>query len=212
MMVLSGCKNDGQGESAIELPQPEGRSGNDIGTSGYTTSVGDALDIFVLEDTSFNGSYIVRPSGDLIIPKAGRIQVINMTLSQVEAVIKKSLETNQLKQATVIADPIRRGAGSGEGTVAAGLTIYITGNVAKTGRVLVPFVGGSQITAYQAVMDAGGFTAFAHKKKSYVIRRDVQGRTRKLPVNFEDIENSRSIDLPLQDGDTLVVPQKLIGL
>ena len=71
--------------------------------------IGDAIDIFVLEDSSFNGLYVVRPSGDMILPKAGRIAVLGMSLAQVEASVKQVLEANQLTQATVIADPVRRG-------------------------------------------------------------------------------------------------------
>jgi len=189
------------------MPVP--RRGDDIGTQGYKTSVGDAIDIFVLEDNSFNGLYVVRPSGDIIIPKAGRILVLNMTLGQVEAAIRQALETNQLTKATVIADPVRRGAG--DGAVSAGLTIYLSGNVAKSGRVLIPFVGNGQVTAFQAIMDSGGFTPFANKKKSYVLRKDASGKSARIPLDFTRIEKGGVPDLPLQDGDMLVVPQKLIG-
>ena len=207
-IVGVGCKST----SPIDIEEPVPvRRGDDIGSQGYQTSIGDALDIFVLEDSTFNGTYVVRPSGDIIIPKAGRIQVVNMSLSQVETALKATLENTQLRQATVIADPVRRGA-STEGQLAAGLTIYLSGNVVKTGRTLVPFVGGGQVTAYQAIMDAGGFAPFANKRKSYVLRRDGSSRTHRIPVNFELIEESKATDLTLQDGDMLVVPQKLIGL
>jgi len=209
----SGCKSTKPVEIDIEEPAAPVRRADDIGSQGYKTSIGDALDLFVLEDSSFNGSFVIRPSGDIIIPKAGRIQVAGMSLSQVEALVKGILEQTQLRQATVIVDPVRRGAGTGvEGQVAAGLTIYLSGNIVRTGRVMVPFVGGGQVTAYQAIMDAGGFAAFANKKKSYVLRRDESSHTHRIPVNFEQIEKSASPDLPLQDGDMLVVPQKLFGL
>jgi polysaccharide biosynthesis/export protein len=186
------------------------RSGNDIGTSGYRTGVGDAIDLFVREDSSFDGQYVVRPSGDLILPKAGRVYVLNMTLSEVEAAVAKILQSDQLTRATVIADPVRRGAGDGK-TVSAGLTIYLSGNVMHRGRVLVPFVGNSQVTAFQAVTDAGGFAAFANKKKSYLLRKSSAGQPQRIPINFIDIENGTAKDPILQDGDTIVVPQKVIG-
>ncbi len=209
-LVCSSCQT--KDNLDVEEPIAAPRRTDDIGTKGYQTAVGDALELFVLEDASFNGQFIVRPSGDIIIPKAGRIQVLGMSLDQVEATVKGVLEKNQLRMATVIADPVRRGAGTGEGQVSAGLTIYLSGNVVKTGRVLVPFVGGGQVTAYQAIMDAGGFTPFANKRKSYVLRRDDAARTRRIPINFEQVEKSEVPDLALQDGDMLVVPQKLIGL
>jgi len=186
------------------------RRSDDIGSAGYRTSIGDAVDIFVLEDSTFNGTHIVRPSGDIILPKAGRIQVVNMTLSQVEAAIKKALESNQLIKATVIADPVRRGAGDGE-SISAGITIYLSGNVNKTGRIFVPFVGGGQVTALQAIMDSGGFSPFANKKHSYILRKDLTGQTARIGTDFSQIEKGLIPDVPLQDADMLVVPQKMIG-
>lgn len=177
---------------------------------GYRTAVGDAIDIFVREDSSFDGQYIVRPSGDIILPKAGRINVLNMTLSEVESAVKKILEADQLTAATVIADPVRRGAGDGK-TVLAGLTVYLSGNIMKRGRVVVPFIGNAQVTAYQAITDSGGFAAFANKKKSYILRRDSTGQPRRISVDFQSIERGEAQDPVLMDGDTIVVPQKIIG-
>lgn len=207
-LLLSSCT--GGSQVPVEAPTP-GRRGDDIGSAGYKAGVGDAIDIFVLEDNSFNGLYVVRPSGDIILPKAGRIQVLNMSLAEIEASVKKVLETNQLTMASVIADPVRRGAGDGS-SVMAGLTIYLTGNVMKPGRTLVPFVGDAQVTAFQAITDAGGFAAFANKKRSYILRKDRAGRTQRLPVDFTKIEKGTLQDPVLQDGDTIVVPQKLIGI
>jgi len=38
--------------------------------------VGDTLEIVVLEDPSFNGKVVVRESGDIILPKVGRVRVV----------------------------------------------------------------------------------------------------------------------------------------
>lgn len=206
LFAAAGCHSPVRPGAEVEMP----RKTNQMGMVGYRTSVGDALDLFVLEDSSFNGLYIVRPSGDIIIPKAGRLNVVNMSLEQVEGTVKKVLETNQLAKATVIVDPVRRGAGDGV-TVSAGLTVYLSGNVAKSGRVLVPFVGDGRVTAFQAIMDSGGFTRYANKKKSYLLRKDQAGRTLRVQLDFVLIEKGVIADVPLQDGDMLVVPEKVIG-
>lgn len=210
-IILSGCSSPDymQDFDAAGFQAPISPSA--ASPANYRTSVGDTLDIFVLEDTSFNGKYVVRPSGDIIIPKLGRISVISMSLAQVEIEIKKILEGTQLKKATVIADPVLRGTETGE-SLLSGLTIYLSGSVPKAGRKFVPFVGGNNVTAFQAVMDSGGFTSFANKKKAFVLRRDASGSTQRLPVDFAKIEEGKSADVPLQDGDMLVVPQKLFGL
>ncbi len=193
---------------AFQAASPVGQEG--VAPQSFRTSVGDTLDVFVLEDSSFNGKYVIRPSGDIIIPKLGRIGVVSMSLAEVETAIRKQLELTQLKKATVIADPVLRGAETGE-TVLAGLTVYLSGNVAKSGRKFVPYVAGSQVTAFQAVMDGGGFTNFANKKKSFILRKDQFGGTQRIPVDFARIESGALPDIPLRDGDMLVVPQKMFG-
>ncbi len=200
----NGLPNDGD----LQATRPS----QGIGSRGYQTSVGDALDVFILEDSSFNGMYVVRPSGDIILPKAGRIQVVNMTLEQVEASVRNVLQKNQLTKATVIVDPVRRGPAEGDNSAGvAGLTVYLSGSVMKKGRCVIPFVGNGRVTAYQAITDAGGFAAFANKQKSYVLRRDPTGMTQRIPVNFVTIERGQDRDVILQDGDTIVVPQKVFG-
>ena len=193
------------------VPEMPTKSDEQGARHGYTTAVGDSLDIFVREDSTFDGHYIVRPSGDIILPKAGRVFVLNMSLAEVEAAVKKVLEGDQLTKATVIADPVRRGAGDGK-TVLAGLTVYLSGNVMQRGRVVVPFIGNAQVTAFQAITDAGGFSAFANKRKSYLLRRDTaSGRPKRIAVDFAAIERGEAPDPVLMDGDTIVVPQKIIG-
>lgn len=97
------------------------------------------------------------------------------------------------------------------GRVIAGLTIFLNGALNKTGRVQVPFVGDSQVTAYQAVADCGGFAAFANKKKSAILRKSGMGRAIRIPINFESIETGVADDPVLRDGDVIVVPLKVFG-
>ena len=210
LVVTTNCSILKQSKAPEIEPVME-RSGNDIGSIGYKAGIGDAIDIFVLEDSSFNGLYVVRPSGDIILPKAGRVPVLGMKLDEVESSVKRVLQANQLTQATVIADPVRRGGGDDK-TIMAGMNVYLTGpGVMRQGRALVPFVGDAKVTAFQAITDGGGFAAFANKKRSYLLRKDQFGRTKRLPIDFIKIEKGLATDPILQDGDTIVVPQKFFG-
>lgn len=170
----------------------------------YRLQIGDEIEVFVLEDTSFNGIFTVRPSGDVIMPKVGRISLVGLTLIESEGRIKSSLEANQLRQATVIVDPGTRGASGG------GVTVRVTGEVAKTGRVTLQPLGSLPVSAYQAIVDAGGFKPFANKRKSYILRSTVTESVR-INVNFEDIEAGKAEDPQLIEGDCLVVPVKAFG-
>ncbi|OYW75807.1 MAG: hypothetical protein B7Z37_11485 [Verrucomicrobia bacterium 12-59-8] len=171
----------------------------------YRIQVGDQIDVFVLEDGSFNGSFMVRPSGDIIMPKVGRVRLQGMALAEAENSIKQTLQGSQLRQATVIVDPGMRGDTGG------GLTVRMSGEVNHVGRVTVRPLGDAPVSAYQAVVDAGGFKMFANRRKGYILRKGAQGVSR-ISVNFEAIEVGKAEDPPLMEGDFIVVPKKLFGL
>lgn len=176
-------------------------------SDNYRIQVGDAIDVFVLEDSSFNGTFAIRPSGDIIMPKVGRVGVQGLSLTEAEARIKQTLQANQLKQATVIVDPGTRG----EVGVGGGMTVRMSGEIVQTGRVTVRPLGESPVSAYQAVVDAGGFKPFAHKRKSYILRNSASGVMR-IDVNFEAIESGKAQDPAVKEGDCIVVPRKTFGL
>ena len=62
--------SDVNNRAAWPLTDTSSRAGS------YRLQIGDEIEVFVLEDTSFNGVFTVRPSGDIIMPKVGRISLI----------------------------------------------------------------------------------------------------------------------------------------
>lgn len=176
--------------------------------NGYQVKIGNQLDIFVLEDKTFNGSYPVRETGEIIIPQLGRIYVLNMNLAEVEAAVKRHLEATQLKVATVIADPSSNSSVTDK--VLLGVAVRVSGRVMSPGRIMVPQLGGTPVTAFQAVTEAGGLLPFADKKRSYILRNNGL-MVKRIPVNFDKIESGNESDIPLYEGDTIIVPQKTLG-
>jgi polysaccharide export outer membrane protein len=214
LFLLSNCEISGGGNrelNGIDFPVQNGALVPEATGGNYQTNIGDTVEIFVLEDSSFNGKYVIRPSGDIIIPKLGRVPAAGVSLKELETAVQRQLESTQLKKATVIADPVTR-TGSADASNQAGVTVYVSGNVVKTGRQFVPSVAGGAVTAFQAVIHAGGFTNFANKKKSFLLRRNTYGGSQRIPLNFTAIEDGKTEDIPLQEGDMIVVPQKMFGL
>jgi polysaccharide export outer membrane protein len=165
---------------------------------------GDILEIYVLEDESFNGRYQVRSGGHVIFPKVGRVRVAGRTLAESEKAIKAAFETNQLKTATVIVE--RQSAGpKGE----AGVSVYVHGAVGAPGRRTIPWIAGQPPTVYQAVLEAGGFTRWANRR-NVVVTREIGGSER-ITVDLEGVIKRGEPDLPLQNRDIIFVPEKTWG-
>lgn len=250
---------------------------------------GDNLEIFVNEDSSFNGRYQVRRGGYLILPQVGRIPVAGKSLDQAEAAVKKALQSSQLQKATVMIERIagrdvesgpliylngefknprpyrippgtsptlvsvilscgglsdradltkvrvmRMTANKGvtevvnlqkildggglssdmtlsEGdviTIPAGNPnlVYVTGNVKRQGSYHLE--AEDRLTAYGAILQAGGFARFADLKKTHVLRALPDGTKAKLPVDVAAIQRGQVPDLVLQPNDIIVVPEK----
>ena len=65
--------------------------------------------------------------------------------------------------------------------------VYVTGNVLRPGAIkLLP---DDELTAYSAVLRAGGFSRFANRKKVYILRDMGDGVKKKIPVNIKDLQS-----------------------
>jgi protein involved in polysaccharide export with SLBB domain len=253
---------------------------------------GDNLEIFVVEDASFNGRYQVRRGGYIILPAVGRIPVAGKTMQGAEADVRKALETSQLQHATVMVEKVE-GADVESGPViflagefknphpfripvgtkptvvnvilscggvaddadltrvkvmrivanknvveevnvekilaGSGLTsdltlndgdvlmipggslnfVFVTGRINRPG--LQPIHPGDKLTAFSAILRAGGFARFSDQKKVYVLRESPDGTKVRIPVNIVAIQHGRAADVPLVGDDILVIPEKFFS-
>ncbi len=253
---------------------------------------GESIQLFVLEDETFNGLYQVRQGGYIIMPRIGRVQLAGKDLPSAEKAIKDALETTQLRQATVMLERTRGVFDPGSGDViylagefrtpgpmrlpqgfaptvvttilrSGGITdvgdlervkvlrlesgnalvedvnvkailegtglqsdlslnagdiivipaynpiVYITGNVAQPG--VLSLYADEELTAYTAILRAGGFARFAAKKRVYVIRNMGNGEKVKHPINIKDVMKGEVPDIVLKGLDIIVVPEKFFS-
>jgi protein involved in polysaccharide export with SLBB domain len=210
-LLLPGC-----GDPALEDDGGIIEPGRPVGqpTQGSTAPSGirpgEMIDVFVMEDESFNGSYQVRSRGDIIVPKLGRVMIGGLSVSAAESALKRELEKNQLTEATVILD---RASIKGDESVAesSGATeVFLSGKVARPGRYTIAGVGGSPPTVHQAVLQAGGCSRFANKKKARILRKSSDGRLIRIDADLLAIESGQSKDIPLATGDIIDVPEKKV--
>ncbi len=87
--------------------------------------------------------------------------------------------------------------------------VYVTGNVLKPGAMkLLP---DEELTAYSAILRAGGFARFANRKKVYVLRDQGNGVKKKIPVSIKEIQAEGGSDVILQSKDIVVVPERFFS-
>jgi protein involved in polysaccharide export with SLBB domain len=180
-------------------------------TSGYVLDdkhqlePGDKISFQIVEDQDPPISLIVADSSELDVPYVGRISVAGKTSRQVAEMLKGMLEKDYYYRATVIIglDSVNKVRGK----------IYIWGQVHNQGPIEMLF--NENLTAGQAILRAGGFGDFADKKKVKVVRNPsgTDAAKQVFLINMVDVLESGKIelDLPLQPGDFIIVPSRLVN-
>ncbi len=173
--------------------------------------VGDVLDIVVMEDHALSGQFSVLESGNILVPGIGRIYLLGSTLEAAQNIVRRHIESDQVKKATVIVERLRT---SQQAAVAEmpRMAIFVSGAVTKPGQHRVPVQAEGGLTVFEALMIAGGTTRFADLSRSYILRKAPGGDRSRLLVNLQAISRGEARDVQLQEGDIIMVPQRRFGI
>lgn len=87
------------------------------------------------------------------------------------------------------------------------ITIYVFGEVRNPGAIQVKM--SKKITLLQAIAQAGGLSENASKRGVIVKRKDKSGKEINMQVNLNDIIKGKKKDIPLQEGDVVIVKESI---
>ncbi|MCA0303464.1 MAG: polysaccharide export protein [Proteobacteria bacterium] len=178
---LAACDPDAP-MSVNTLQQPS-QNTQTIRMAEYRLAPGDRIRVIVLSDPELSAEYEVDSAGMISVRMAGRQQVVGMTTTEVEELLRNRYRAdNLLRVARLSVDLVAR------------RPFYVLGEVGKPGSF--PYVSG--INVAQAVAIAGGFTRRASKVRM-TIQRFNQTR---------GMEETVTEDTPLGPGDILRVPER----
>lgn len=160
----------------------------------YQVNPGDVIKVFVWNEESLSGEFVVRPDGVISMPMAGQIKVGGQTPVDIENSITSGL-TKYLRDKPVVTVSLLRLDGN---------IIYVLGKVNRPGA----FPVGSRIDITQALALAGGLNSFADENSIRVLRRGNSGVQNALPFNYEAVKNGKKLEsnIILHSGDVVVVP------
>jgi len=170
----------------------------------HKLAIGDRLSFRIVEDEEDPKPLLVTDSGDLEVPYIGRFPAVNKTCKQLARDLKTELEKEYYYQATVIiaVDVMTKSRGK----------VYLVGPVRAPGPQEIP--SDEVLTLSKAILRAGGFGDYADKHKVRVTRKGsgAGGQDQVFTVNVADIleKGKTESDLPLEPGDLIYVPERLI--
>jgi len=159
----------------------------------YTIGPSDVLAINVWKDTELTRTVPVRLDGKISLPLIGDLEVNGLTAHDVQRLVAQRLkEFIANPQVTVIVQEMKS------------RTYIVVGKISKSGSYQLD----KPTTVLEAIAIAGGLLDFAKASKIYVIRRQGDGSSIRLPFDYKKVINGRNLDenVDLKGGDTIVVP------
>jgi polysaccharide export outer membrane protein len=162
-------------------------------SGGYKIGVGDLLEIQVYDEEDLTKKVRVLTDGTVSFPLLGTIQAAGLGVAELEQEITSRLGAKYLvnPQVTVFVKEFSK--------------IYVFGEVVKPGSF--PIYGN--MTVFEAITLAGGFTEVANPSKVKIIRQQRSGNEERITVNIEQLtkQEDASQDVELQANDRVIVPR-----
>ncbi len=170
----------------------------------HQLAIGDQISFRIVEDEEEPKSLTVMDSGELEVPYIGRFLALGKTCKELAGQLKSTLEKEYYYRATVIIAVNVMAKSRGR--------VYLVGPVRLPGPQEIP--SDEVLTLSKAILRAGGFTDFADKKSVKVTRQSKVpgGKDETYTINEGKVleKGTMESDLPLQAGDLIYVPEKLV--
>ena len=167
----------------------------------YRLQPGDRISVSVWQDDKLNQEVVVGPDGRISLPLVGHLRAGGQTAQQLEAAIRRRLQSNY-KEKLDVTVMLLRGPNDETGRER---YIYVTGEVANSGLYTVI----RPTTVLQAITLAGGLDIYAAKSRIKIQRRE-NGEDVLIPFNYRAAVNGRDpwSNIYLRDGDVVIVPER----
>lgn len=185
VLIGGGCGVTPQGDL------PAVATDNPIDT--YLIAPGDVLSIDGGKNPDVSKEQIrVDEEGNINLIYIGKVKAAGLTKSKLEADIDQ-----RYRDAGQFAD-------SQVSIAVLTLAYYVDGQVQNRGQK--GYV--RQITLYQAIVDAGGFTEYANKAKVRVLRPQPDGSVKRYVINVKRVMSGHDPDsFVVRPNDTIFVPR-----
>ena len=151
------------------------------------------IDVYYGKDEKLSQKLKVSSKGYITFPLLGEVEVVGLTVSELEKRLSALLEKDYLvnPQVSVFVEQYS--------------TVSIFGEVKKPG--VYPIEGN--LSVMELISKAEGFTKIASPNKVKIIRTNQDGTKEEIMVKIKNITNKQESDVPLKAGDVVVVPESM---
>ena len=162
----------------------------------YRVGSGDVLDISVFAggEAQERLTSAVAPDGNVVCPLVGPLRAAGRTVADLSSDLRARLARDYYRDPRVIIVVHEFGA-----------TVAVAGEVRHPGVYRL----NQARTALGACVLAGGFTDFASARAVRLVRMRA-GKVQTLRLDLARVSQGRSEDVPLEAGDRLDIPRRLL--
>lgn len=163
----------------------------------YILQPGDLVDIKVFMEEEMDRTLRISSNGTITYPLIGNVKISGVSLSEAEEKIAKKLK--QYIKNPQVSMLIKEYSNK---------TVYVLGQVKKPSAIMMP--PEKSLTVLEAISSVGGFTDIANTSKVKILRME-NGKQKSIDVDITAItkQGNKSLDVTLQPGDVLFVPQSI---
>ena len=181
-------QEDKEGPQQKKL-QPEWMA---VGES-YVIGPEDVLYIHVWKEEALSRTVLVRMDGKISLPLVDDVQAAGLTARQLKEGLTKRLKefVDNPNVSVIVTEPNS-------------FKVYVSGQVKGPGVVRLR----SETTIVQLITMVGGFTDWANQKKILIIRKEEDGKEKRITLNYKKIVKGNAPDqnIILRAGDHIIVP------
>ncbi len=156
---------------------------------------GDVFEVRVFNEKNLSGVFRISPNGAIDFPLIGRVHVEGLTPGAIARAVRERLKNGYLRNPSVSVFVKEYNSKK----------IFVLGHVTKPGT----FSYTKGMTVVEAITLAGGFKPSANPNY-VVVTRKIKGKEKRIPVPVEKISAGLAVNLTLQAGDIVFVPDRLL--
>jgi len=163
-LAVGGCRTAGPVKFAEEdSPEPDAR---------VVLAAGDVIEVKFLYAPELNEVQAIRPDGRVTLQLVGDVEAAGKEPGELQAEVKKRYAgvVDRAEVAVIVRELDHR-------------AVYVAGAVQRPGRVLMP----GDLTALDAIMQAGGFDPVTARVGGVLVIREEDGRREGVRLDFRKV-------------------------
>jgi polysaccharide export outer membrane protein len=170
---------------------PKARANDDL--DPLVLTAGDVLKISFPGSPNLDTSQAIRRDGRINLEIIGEVKAVGVTPAEFEKELLKLYSPHLVTKDVKVS------------VVTSTFSVFVTGAVLRPGKLQLE----RAVTAFEAVMEAGGFDVQRANMKEISIIRNVDGISKTYKVNLKAVMDGKATEqFRLQAFDTVYVPEK----